>query len=230
MRRASSVKSVLPPSSPATPHALDGRSAARAGRPRSERAHAATLDAAIALVREVGYEAVTMDGIAARARVGKATVYRWWPGKETLVTEAIQRLTSDAMRVPDTGSTEGDVHSLMRVGQSMYADPATPMLLSGLVAAMARSAPIAEAVRSSFVARWREAMRTVLLRAQSRGDVLQDMDLELTLDLLSGAALHRLLIGGRAIDDAFTRGVVDVVLRGVAPRGGTARHEVSTGG
>lgn len=189
----------------------------RLGRPRSELAHAAILDAAIALVREVGYDAVTIDAIAARAGVGKATVYRRWAGKETLVAEAIQRLMNDAMRVPDTGSTDGDVRALMRVTQGMYADSSTPLLLSGLVAAMARSSPIAEAVRSSFVARWQDSMRTVLARGIVRGDIGHDTNLDLALDLLSGPAFHRMLIGGRDIDDPFVRGVVDVVLRGLAP-------------
>jgi AcrR family transcriptional regulator len=187
------------------------------GRPRSEAAHQAILAAAVALVREVGYDAVTMDAIAARAGVGKATVYRRWAGKEALLSEAIQHLMSDAMRVPDTGSTPGDVRALMRVAQAMYADPATPVLLSGLVAAMARSDVIARAVRSSFVASWRDAMRAVLERGVARGDLRPATDLELALDLLSGPPLHRALIGGRRIDDAFVRGVVTVVLRGLSP-------------
>lgn len=187
------------------------------GRPRSEVAHEAILDAAITLVREVGYDAVTIEGIAARAGVGKATVYRRWAGKETVVVEAIQRLMSNAMRVPDTGSTDRDVRFLMRVAQGMYADPSTPMLLSGLVAAMARSASIAGAVRSSFVANWRDSMRAVLVRGKTRGDIAGGIDLELALDLLGGPAFHRALIGGRTIDGAFVSGVVDVVLRGLAP-------------
>lgn len=189
------------------------------GRPRSAAANGAILDASIALVRELGYDAVSMDGIAARAGVGKATVYRRWDGKETLVAEAIQRLMSEAMRVPDTGATAGDVRALMRVAEGMYGDPATPMLLSGLVAAMARSERIARAVRSSFVASWRDAMRVVLARGVLRGDLRRSVDLELALDLLSGPPLHRALIGGRRIDRAFMRGVVDVVLRGLAPAG-----------
>src|SRR6476469_1608721 len=113
------------------------------GRPRSDAAHDAILTAAIALVREVGYDAVTMDGIAARAGVGKATVYRRWASKEALVVEALGGILR-AIPVPDTGTTRGDLLALLRVALAMYGDPATGMLLSGLVAAMARSAPIAD--------------------------------------------------------------------------------------
>lgn len=200
----------------------------RRGRPRSQAAHEAILDAAIALVRELGYDAVTIEAIAARAGVGKATMYRRWSGKETVVAEAIQRVMRDAMRVPDTGTTEGDVRVLMRVAQAMYADPATPMLLSGLVAAMARSATIGGAVRGSFVANWRNAMRAVLLRGTTRGDIAPGIDLDLALDLLSGPTFHRALIGDGAIDDTFVRGVIEVVLRGLAPAAGKSRKPVRT--
>ena len=186
------------------------------GRPRSPEAHAAILTAAIELVREVGFDAVSIEGIAARAGVGKATIYRRWDGKETLVAEAITHLMRNAMQPPDTGTTRGDVTALMRVIKGMYADPATPLLLSGLVAAMARSEPIALAVRGGFVASWRNAMRVVLRRGIARGDV-RATDIELATDLLAGPALHRALIGGKRIDDRFMRGVVDVVLRGLKP-------------
>ena len=186
------------------------------GRPRSPAAHAAILTAAIALVREVGFDAVSIEAIAVRAGVGKATIYRRWDGKETLVAEAITHLMSSAMHPPDTGTTRGDVTALMRITKGMYADPATPLLLSGLVAAMARSEPIAQAVRGGFVASWRNAMRVVLKRGIARGD-LRQIDIELATDLLAGAALHRSLIGGKRIDDRFMRGVVDVVLRGLQP-------------
>src|SRR5687768_17729242 len=85
------------------------------GRPRSEEAHGAILDAAVDLVREVGYDAVAMEAIAARAGVGKATVYRRWSGKETLIADAIERLMRATMPVPDTGTVAGDLAVLMHV-------------------------------------------------------------------------------------------------------------------
>src|SRR4051794_36543721 len=116
------------------------------GRPRSDEAHAAILRAAIEKVREVGYDAVTMDGIAERAKVGKATLYRRWKSREALVAEALDQLVR-SFSVPDTGTTRGDLVHVMRASVGMYRDPATQMLLSGLVAAMARSPRIARAVR-----------------------------------------------------------------------------------
>ena len=172
----------------------------------------------MALIREVGYDAVAMDAIAARAGVGKATVYRRWASKEALVVEAVGRIVR-AIPVPDSGTAEGDLLLLLRSAVRMYQDPASAMLLSGLVAAMARSAPIAEAVRTGFVATWREAVRRVLERGQARGELRRGLDLELAIDLLGGALFYRYLLTGGPVDERLTRGVVDAVLRGLAPPG-----------
>jgi AcrR family transcriptional regulator len=187
------------------------------GRPRSEKAHAAILDAAIALVREVGYDAVTMEAIAARAGVSKPTIYRRWKSKELVVIEAIGRIVRGIAVLPDTGTTRGDVVALMRIAAALYADPATGALLSGLVAAMARSRRIARAVRTGFVATWRDAMRLALERGVARGEVARGHDLELAIDLLAGPLAYRFLITGARVDAAVGTRVVDLVLRGLGP-------------
>ncbi|HEU0054284.1 MAG TPA: TetR/AcrR family transcriptional regulator [Longimicrobium sp.] len=188
------------------------------GRPRSGEAHAAILDAAVALIREVGYDAVTMDGIAARAGVGKATVYRRWKAKESLVVEAIGRIVA-AMPMPDTGSARGDVMAVMLGNLRLYQDPASGALLSGLVAAMARSEPIARAVRDGFVATRHAALRTVLARGSERGELRAGADLDLAVELLNGPLFYRFLISGGPVDEALARGTVDAVLRALAPEG-----------
>lgn len=188
----------------------------RPGRPRSEEAHGAILSAAISLIREVGYDALAIDAIAARAGVGKATVYRRWKTKETLVAEAIERIIR-AIPIPDTGNTHGDLMVLMRGALGMYQEPRSAALLSGLVAAMARSPRIAEAARSGFLATRRDALRRVLERGVSRGELRDGLDLELAIDLLNGPLFYRLVVTGGRIDERVARGVVDVVLRGLAP-------------
>jgi AcrR family transcriptional regulator len=184
------------------------------GRPRSEAAHQAILTAAIALTRELGYDAVTMDGIAARAGVGKATVYRRWSSKEALVAEAIEELVS-RLPVSDTGSTEGDLRAMLRDTLSLYEDPATLHLLTGLIAAMARSPLIASAVRGSMIASRRAANLTVLRRGIARGDLDPSLDVELALDLLDGPLLMRALLTGAPLHDQLTRDIVRVALRGM---------------
>ncbi|MDB4892532.1 MAG: hypothetical protein JWL61_4387 [Gemmatimonadetes bacterium] len=190
--------------------------AAAPGRPRSPEAHEAILRAAIEVIRDVGYDAAAMDGIAARAGVGKATVYRRWSSKEALVADAIERIMVSRV-VPDTGTTRGDLRAVMRDTMRMYHDPQTTALLSGLVAAMARSEQIADAVRSGFVAARRETTRQVIERGIERGDLRANTDIQLALDLLSGPLLLRALITGAPIDERLVRGVADAVLAAFAP-------------
>jgi len=199
----------------------DSTAGRRPGRPRSEEAHDAILSAAIALIREVGYDAVTMEAIAARAGVGKATLYRRWKEKETLVIEALGRILH-AIPVPDTGSARGDLLGLMRVAVGMYGDPASHVLLSGLVAAMARSPAIAHAMRTGFDARWRAAMRQVLERGTARGELRAELDVELATDVVSGPFFYRYLMSGGPVDEPSARALVEVALRAFGAPAGTS--------
>jgi AcrR family transcriptional regulator len=185
------------------------------GRPRSEEAHEAILTAAVALIREVGYDTVTMEGIAAKAGVGKATVYRRWKDKETLVIEAIGRIVA-AFPVPDTGTLRGDLQALLRIALGMYRDPASGALLSGLVAAMARSERIAQAIRGGFVGTWLETVRAVLERAAARGDLRAGVDAGFASDLLSAPFFYRFLLTGEPVDEPLAARVVDAVMRAIA--------------
>jgi AcrR family transcriptional regulator len=187
-----------------------------AGRPRSAEVHGAILDAAIALIREVGYDAVSMDGIAARAGVGKAALYRRWASKEALVVEALGRLVTK-VPVPDTGTLADDVRLNMRTNLQMYADPASGPLLSGLVAAMARSEPIARAFRGGFLATRHEALHAALARGVARGELRDDVDLDLVVEMLNAPLFYRYLLSGRSVDEALVAAVTASVLRAFAP-------------
>ena len=196
------------------------------GRPRSSVAHTAILKAAIVLVRDVGYDAVTMEGIAALAGVGKATLYRRWAGKELLVAEAIVQI-ANALPSPDAGSARGDLLAVLRAASAMYRDPATGALLSGLVAAIARSEPIAAAVRGGFVAARRGALRAVIERWRDRGTLRLDVDIEILMDMLNGPLFYRFLLRGESVDEQVAETVVDMLLTGVTASGA---HDSSTGG
>jgi AcrR family transcriptional regulator len=187
------------------------------GRPRSDEAHTAILSAAIAECRDVGYDALAIDAVAARAGVGKATVYRRWASKEELIGEALAGLLA-TIPERDSGSLEADLEAMMLDTLGLYRDPATLNLLSGLVAAMARSERIATAVRAGMVSARRAAGMRILARARARGDVPADLDAELTLDLLDGALLHRVLLTGAPIDATLTRDAVAIILGGIRAR------------
>ena len=184
----------------------------RPGRPRDRAAHAAILGAAIDLTREVGYDALAIDAVAARAGVGKATIYRYWPNKELLLAEAVEAIVR-LMPPVDTGKVEGDLMILMGATMMMYQDPAGPPLLSAFIAAMARSPLIAERIRNGFVGVRRAAMREALQRGIARRELDANTNVELALDLLGGSMLWRSLLSGESITEAYTREVVRRVLK-----------------
>jgi hypothetical protein len=108
----------------------------------------------------------------------------------------------------------------MRSTVALYRDPSTSELLSGLIAAMARSEPIARTMRAGFHGARREALRRVLERGVARGELREGVDLELALDLLGGPLLYRALITGGTVDERLSHAVIEVVLRGLAPEAG----------
>src|SRR4051812_3842186 len=187
--------------------------ARRMGRPRSSATHQAILKATIALIREVGYDAATIEGVAAKAGVGKATLYRRWSGKELLVAEAVEQIAV-SIAMPDTGTLRGDVLAIMRSSASMYQDPATGALLSGLVAAMARSERIANAFRGGFLAARRAALQAVLERGRERGELRRDLELDVLMDMLMGPLFYRFLLRGESVTEEMIEEILDILLRG----------------
>ena len=186
------------------------------GRPRSAAVHEAILRATIAVIREVGYDALTIEAVAARAGAGKATVYRRWSCKEELVAAAIEQVMR-SIPVPDTGSLQGDLDLLVGEMIELYQEPASARMLSGLVSAMARSRRIADAVRRGFLATRRSALRQALERGRRRGELRRGADLELAIDMLSGPLLYRQLVTGGRLDRRVARQVVAITLAGLAP-------------
>lgn len=184
------------------------------GRPRSERATRAILEAAIDGLAEDGFEGLTMEGVAARAGVGKATVYRRWSSKPELVRAAVEAFVSE-IEIPDTGSVREDLLVLEREAVAVYRGR-PGHLMPGLVSAMARHPDLAESVREDFLRARRAALRTVLTRGIERGELRSGIDLELALDFLGGPLFYRLLVTGGPLDDALALGVVDIMLRGLA--------------
>lgn len=187
--------------------------ARRPGRPRSQEATRAILEAAIDGLAEDGYEGLTMEGVAARAGVGKTTVYRRWSSKEALVRAAVETFVS-WIPIPDTGSVRDDLLALERQAVSVYRGK-PGRLMPALVSAMARSRSLAATIRDDFLRSRRAALRTVLRKGQARGELRSDADLELALDFLGGPLFYRLLVTGGPLDERLAEGVVDVMLHGI---------------
>jgi AcrR family transcriptional regulator len=182
------------------------------GRPRSAEADEAILEAAVDVFAEVGFEALTMEGVAARAGVGKNTVYRRYPGKLDLVVSAVRRFTDVGASPPDTGATRADVEAI--VDDLVAIVTGTPMgrMLPILVATRTR-VPQLDAAYSEIVADKRARSAAVVQRGMERGDLRADVDVEAVVDALVSPVFYRLLVSGAPLDDAFRATLVDSVLR-----------------
>jgi AcrR family transcriptional regulator len=187
------------------------------GRPRDERADQAILDATLQLMAEAGARDLRMDDVAGRAGVGKATIYRRYRSKDELITAAVAELVSE-IAVPDTGGTRADLLALMRGAVAVYRRSVEAAVMPSLVEAISRDAELAHLVREGFLAKRRMALRAVLERGIERGDLRADLDIELALDVLGGPLFYRLLITGGPIDEQLADGVVELILRGFAPK------------
>ncbi len=185
------------------------------GRPRSASADIAILEAAMDLMAEGGYGALTMEGIAARAGVGKATLYRRWKSPEEVVVAAVRAFVEE-IRIPDSGSVEEDLRLLMRQAVDVYRGR-PGQVLPGLLAAMAASEEVGRSVRERYLEGRRAALAAVLRRGMERRELRSDLDLELVLDFLGGPLFYRILVTGGSLDQSLAGRIVDLVLRGAAP-------------
>ncbi len=202
---------------------------AQRGRPRSQKAHKAVLDAAAELLLSRGLSAVSMDEVAEHAGVSKATIYRWWPTKETLALDALYTEWAAAQSSPrDTGDLRGDLLSMLRPWARLLTGsrPYGRVLAALLTEAQTDPAFAAEYLRR-FIEPRRAYARTVFHRAIERGEIPADTKIEVALDLLYGPIYHRLLHGHAPLNDRFVREVVDMLLSGLQPSGPEAEATVS---
>jgi len=172
----------------------------------------AILRATLELLAESGYDQLTIDAVAARARCSKATIYRRWPGKAALVSTAVRRHAGQpAAAAPDTGSLRSDLLAALQVMRSGLSGQDAALIL-GLLSAMHRDPELAGAVREQVLAAKREVFGAVIARAAARGQVPATADGALLAEISSAVLLSRLLVTGEPLDDAFTEHLVDAVL------------------
>jgi AcrR family transcriptional regulator len=200
---------------------VNGEAAAPAaprGRPRSEKAHLATLRAAADLLLERGLAAVSMDAVAARAGVSKATIYRWWPTKETLALDALYHEWEAVPPARDTGSLRGDLLSLIRPWARLASKRPYGRVIAALITEARTDPAFAAQYRTRFVEPRRDQARAAFRRAAERGEI-PATNTEVALDLLYGAIYHRLLHGHAPLSDQFVRDVIDTVVDGITHPG-----------
>lgn len=191
---------------------------ARVGRPRDPHAEQAILQATVDLVAEVGLSGLTVDAVASRAGVGKATIYRRWSSKESLVFEAVATLADDPPS-PDTGSVRADLLELFTPTAERFADERTGRLLVEMAAAAVQDSALRD-VQRDLVERRRQNGRTILRRAVDRGEIPVGVDVDLVLDLVIGPAAYRCFLSHRVIDREMVESSIDLVLAGLGAGGG----------
>ncbi|MET9484972.1 TetR/AcrR family transcriptional regulator [Streptomyces sp. NPDC006638] len=193
----------------------EGPGRAVRGRPRSERARAAVLDAASDLLVTGGIDAVTMEAIAARAKVSKGTLYKWWPSRAHVMLESFFSLTKSTI-VVDEGASLQDVLTFQLASLSdLFRDTAAGPLMGDLVAAAQADPEIRAALDDEWLRPRRQVGARLLREAVERGELDPRIDVAAAVDQLFAPVYHRLLMGHEPLDGALAATLVRQLLDGV---------------
>ncbi|MEH3154330.1 MAG: TetR/AcrR family transcriptional regulator [Gordonia paraffinivorans] len=196
------------------------------GRPRDPSRDAAITDAAIELLIRTGYDRLTMEGVAAEAGVGKATVYRRWTGKAELVIDAMATLKPVGGTI-DTGNLDDDIEQMAAVSCSPQSQRLLQVMAS-VCSALSREPDLLEAFRTRFTEPRIARLTEILERARRRGELDPHIDVAMAASLLPSLMLHRALTTGRPAGRAYAQQIVTTVLRpvlGLPARPTTLRQE-----
>jgi AcrR family transcriptional regulator len=192
--------------------------ARRPGRPRDARADEAILDAAVEILAEQGPSGFTVDAVAARAGVGKATIYRRWPSRGALLLDTAHHRIGLEPTDPDTGSvTEDMVRILVELGQKLRGTPAGRVL--PVVMSEAAVNPEMRPILAAFVADRRRLPTAIIERGVARGELPEDTDVQLLLDVAGGTVFFRVLLSDEPVDELVVRAVVERVVAGFRAAG-----------
>jgi len=178
---------------------------------RGEARSRAILDATIELLAEVGYDRMTMDTVASRAKASKATIYRHWPDKTALVLDALRRRGSIVPDLPDTGSLRGDLKLYVRESATATAGTAGSLVVA-LLAVAAHDPELEALLAQQFHYEQLPGIIALVDRARKRGEVSPDVDHLLIGEVLPGMLIMHLLVLGLPGDELFVDSLVDDVL------------------
>ncbi|MFF5482384.1 TetR/AcrR family transcriptional regulator [Streptomyces sp. NPDC012935] len=194
---------------------------------RSEKSRRAIYDAALALVGEVGYPRTTIEGIAARAGVGKQTIYRWWSSKADVLLEAFLDLSEQASRdagpeyefaIPDTGDLAADLKAVLRLTVDQLKDPSFEIPSRALAAEGVVNEELGRVFVAKLLAPSLQLYVDRVRAAQEAGQVRPDVDPRIALELWVSPLAQRWLQYTGPITYEYTDTLVDYALHGIAPR------------
>jgi AcrR family transcriptional regulator len=181
------------------------------GRPRDPRIQEGILEATRDALLEVGYHRLTIEGVAARAGAGKATIYRWWPTKGDLVLEA----TADHLAIgvaPDSGETRRDLLVAAEQLITTFSDPLAGIVIFVAVASLDDDPNVALTFRTKWVMPWRQSAAEAIQRGVDRGDLPADTDVAFALDLMVGTVFQRTLVVAQPMTDGLAESLVDLLI------------------
>lgn len=188
------------------------------GRPRSAKSHAKILQATRDLLVEAGVHGVSMEGVAARAGVGKATIYRYWETKEALMSEAIGTI-ADEIEIPDTGDVLKDL-SIVLKGMASVVDKATTTTTSNAVkkvlAGFIDSPALMEVYQEQFVKPRYQVLSEILKKGIARGELRPDINVTHVIQIIGGSYFYSLLMmdGSLSIDDWLAK-IKPIIMHGI---------------
>lgn len=185
---------------------------------RSERARQAILSAAAELVGEVGYSRLAVEAIAARAGVGKQTIYRWWPDKGALILDAYLALigADTGLSFPESPDLAADLRTVMHVAADSFASPAIEAPYRALLTAIQDDPALAGVLLDKLVKPWLAATRQRLYAAQLAGHISASANLDVAVELLYGPVYYRWLLRTGPVTREYVDTVVALTLRALA--------------
>ncbi|GAA1761147.1 TetR/AcrR family transcriptional regulator [Nonomuraea bangladeshensis] len=188
---------------------------------RSQRSRQAILTAARELVSEVGFAKLSIEAIAARACVGKQTIYRWWPSKGAVVLDAFLALSEGGpehdLALPDTGDLEADLKTVMRATVAEFADPAFEGPVRALNLEIINDPALAAQYREKLAGPVDEAKKERLRSAQKAGQLAAGADLDLALELLYAPLYQRWLLRSGPLTPQYADALVDAFVKAMRP-------------
>lgn len=198
-------------------HTSDARAARAPGRPRSAEAERAIIDAVLQMVAEHGFDGLSVEGVASRAGVGKGTIYRRWPGKEAMLVDALASVSEDLPDVPADESVRDSLIALVDTIRSSTQDTPAGRLLPRVMSSVQQYPEVIDQYRARVVERRSQRMRDLLARGVERGELRDDLDVDVAVTLLVGPILYIVMMRSTAqlIDRTTSERLVDGVLRGL---------------
>jgi AcrR family transcriptional regulator len=186
------------------------------GRPRSQAARQAVLAAAAELLLDRGLSGVSMDAVAERARVSKATIYRWWPTKESLALDMLfNQWSAVTPQQYESGSLRIDLLALLRAWSRLASGRPYGRVVAALIMEGQTDPSFSAEYQRRMVEPRRDQARAIFADAIARGEIPAETKVEVAIDLIYGPLYHRLLHGHAPLDDQFVDDIVELALRGI---------------